>query len=223
MTAMKSDELIEAIRANQPSKVADLLDQDRSLLTARSGNTSAILLAVYHGRPEIARLFVERGAKLSFSEAVALGDRTRAMELLRGDPALLQSYSEDGYPAAGLAIFFRHPELARDLIERGADVNAAARNKQRVAPVHAAASVGDRQSMKLLLERGADPNARQEQGFVPLHSAAGNGDIEMAKLLLEHGADPEARNEAGKTAADIAAEAGKKEVADWLRANRWMR
>ena len=216
---MKSDELIQGIQKGETAKVAALLDGDRSLLQAKSGNVTAILLALYHGHPEIAQLFVQRGAEPSFPEACALGDRKRALDLLKRDPSLLQSYSEDGFPALGLAVFFRHPDLARELIERGADVNAAARNPQRVAPVHSAATVQDHATMRLLLERGADPNARQQLGFTPFHSAASRGDIEMAKLLVEHGADPHARTDDDKDAISIAQKYGKPAFAEWFQAN----
>jgi len=210
------NELMAAIQNGNAARAAEILDQDPSLLTARAGNVSAILLAVYHQHPEIARLFVERGAELTFAEACAVGDERRALELLDRDPSLIDHRSDDGYPPIGFAIFFRHPALARALIERGADVNAAAENAQRVAPVHAAASVGDVETMRLLLDRGADPNARQQAGFTPLHAAAGNGDLEMAKLLVARGADRHARTDDGKDAATIAAERGRGEFVAWL-------
>ncbi len=216
---MKTEELIDAVKGNDAARVAALLDEDRSLLSAKEGPTSAILLALYHGHPAIAQLFVDHGASLTFAEACALGDRERVRQLLEKDPSLLLSYSDDGFPATGLAIFFRHPELARELIKRGADVNAQARNPQRVAPVHAAATVCDRETMKLLLERGADPNARQQMGFTPFHSAASRGDIEMAKLLVAHGADPHARTDDGKNALDIAEKYDQPAFAEWFRAN----
>jgi uncharacterized protein len=214
---VKQEELIEAVKKGDAASVSAILDLDRSLLRAKSDTTSAILLACYHGHPEIGRLFAERGAELTFPEACALGDRTRADALLQRDPKLLQAYSDDGFPPLGLAIFFQHGELARELIERGADVNAAARNAQKVAPVHAAATVRDRQTMKLLLERGADANARQQLGFTPLHSAASRGDVDMAKLLLAHGADPDATTEDGKNAIDIAEKYGQPAFAEWFR------
>src|SRR5947209_9323598 len=106
-----ADELIEAIRTGDAPRVAALLDADRALLSARAGNVSAILFAVYVQHPEIARLFIERGAELDFGEACALGDESRAFELLDRDPSLLERRSADGFPPVGYAIFFRHPSL----------------------------------------------------------------------------------------------------------------
>lgn len=211
-----NDDLITSIQQGNSARVAEILDGDPSLVRARAGDVSAILLAVYTQHPEIARLLVERGAEPTFAEACAIGDETRALALLDGDAALLDRRSDDGFPPLSLAIFFRHPELAHALIERGADVNAPARNAQRVAPLHAAASVGDVATMRLLLDRGADPNARQQLGFVPLHAAAGNGDLDMARLLVARGADRHARTDDGKDAAAIAAERGRGEFVAWL-------
>jgi ankyrin repeat protein len=213
---MKTEELIEAVKAGDEAKVGALLDEDRGLLTAKAGETSAILLALYHGKAGIARLFTDRGAELTFPEAVAVGDEGRVRALLAKDPSLVKSYSADGYPAAGLAIFFCHPALARQLIDAGADINAAARNAQKVAPIHAAAAVRDLDTMRLLLERGANPDARQQEGFTAMHSAGLHGNIEMAKLLIEHGADPNVKTDDGKTAADMAREKNQQVFVEWL-------
>src|SRR6059058_846510 len=85
-----NDDLISAIQQGNAARVAELLDSDPSLLAARANGVSAILLAVYYQHPEIARLFVERGAPLNFAEACAVGDEARALELLSGDPSLLE-------------------------------------------------------------------------------------------------------------------------------------
>jgi uncharacterized protein len=209
-------ELTDAIKSGDAARVAALVDADRSLLNAAENDVTPILLAIYYGKPEIAQLLVDRGAEVSFGEAVALGDEERVRRMLKQDPALLHSRTADGYPAAGLAIFFRHPRLAQWLIEQGADVNAAAENAQKVAPVHAAAAVCDRETMRMLLARGADPNARQQLDFTPLHGAASRGDIEMAKLLLAHGADRNAKAGDGMSVADMARKYGHPAFAEWI-------
>ena len=207
---MKTDELFTAIRNDDAAAVAALLDEDRALLGATSHEITPVLFAVYYGHPDLARLFVERGAQLSPAELAALGDQ-RALD------CDLAGYSQDGFPLLGLAIFFRHPELARAMIERGADVNARARNQAGVMPVHAAASARDAATMRLLLDRGAEVNARQQLGFTPLHGAAGNGDEAMVDLLLARGADAGAKSDDGKSPADVAAEHGHAELAARLR------
>lgn len=224
MTSVDSDRfsagrraLFEAIKAGDAAAVGRLIDGDHSLLEAVENHVSTVMWAVYNGKVEIARLLVNRGKRLTFHEACALGETDLALRMLDSDPSLLQSRSPDGYPAAGLPIFFRHPELARLLIERGADVNAAADNAQRVAPVHAAAAVGDHATMRLLLERGADPNARQQVDYTALHAAATHGDVEMARILLAAGADRHARASDGSTPAEVAVKHGKSEFAEWLR------
>jgi ankyrin repeat protein len=210
-------DFFDAIKAGDAAKAGALLDVDPSLLDERDGNVSPILLALYHGKADLARSFVERGATLSFPEACAVGDLARVRALLDSDPSLLDARSDDGYPALGLAIFFRQPEVARLLIERGADVNAAADNAMRVAPVHAAAGVCDHDTLRLLLERGADANAKQQQDYAPLHTAGARGDRTMAELLLAHGADRTARGSDGLGAAEVADKYGKAEFAAWLR------
>jgi ankyrin repeat protein len=45
--------------------------------------------------------------------------------------------------------------------------------------------------VRLLLERGADPNIRDDgDNAMPLHFAAEKQDLEVIRLLIEHGADP---------------------------------
>ncbi|HVS33724.1 MAG TPA: ankyrin repeat domain-containing protein [Thermoanaerobaculia bacterium] len=212
-------ELFDAIRSGDAAAVHSLLDSDPGLLAGRQNNVSAVMWAIYNGRKEIARLLVQRGADVSFHEACALGDAERVAAMLEADASLLDAKSPDGFPGVGLAIFFGHPGIARLLIERGADVAMPADNAQRVAPVHAAAAACDRETMLLLLERGADPNARQQMDYTALHGAASRGDVEMAKMLIDRGADRAARGSDGKTVAEVAVEHGHPEFAAWLSAN----
>jgi hypothetical protein len=58
---------------------------------------------------------------------------------------------------------------------------------------------------KLLLEKGADVNARNCSDRTALYVVAERGHVDMAKLLLEKGADPNARDCFGRTALQAAA------------------
>jgi ankyrin repeat protein len=56
----------------------------------------------------------------------------------------------------------------------------------------------------LLLEYGADVNARNDTGSTPLHYAASSGCLSLVKLLLKYGGDPRIKNNEGKTPLDVA-------------------
>lgn len=64
----------------------------------------------------------------------------------------------------------------------------------------------------LLLEAGADPNARDALQRSPLHQAALSSSLDSAKLLLAAGADAHYRDAAGHNLADIAKDAHQSRV-----------
>ena len=67
----------------------------------------------------------------------------------------------DGNSALVLAAFSGHGAVARLLLERGADPNAAGAG---YTALHAAALRGDVETVKALLAKGANPNARLTKG-----------------------------------------------------------
>lgn len=110
------------------------------------------------------------------------------------------------------AIRSQHAAM-RTLIGRGAAIN-----RPGWTPLHYAASGGDVPAVKLLLERGAEIDARAPNGNTPLMMAAAFGLIDVADFLLGQGADAAAVNKAGRTAADLALAADRDGLAQRLRA-----
>jgi ankyrin repeat protein len=188
-----------------------------ALQTRNAQGISAVLYALYRGQAEIAKEIMDARPALDVFDAAGVGDTHRLGELLDSDPALVKTYASDGFTALHLAVFFGRHEAARLLLERGADVNAVARNEMRVMPLHSAVAGGHREICELLLQHGAEVNARQHEGWTPLHGAAEHGDDELVDMLLVSGADPTARMDRGQTPADTAAEAGHAELAARLR------
>lgn len=215
--------IIEAIKTGDLARVNELLEADPALAGSRNEmGVSAIMLATYYGRDKIAEVLLERDVALDIFEAAAVGRAERVVEILRLQPELVNHYADDGFTPLGLASFFCRGPVARLLIERGADVNAASKNTQRVAPLHSAVSRRQTMIAEALLAAGANPNARQQAGVTPLHQAAHNGHAEMVRLLLAHGADPHARMDDGRTPLAMAIETGKREVIDLLRGQETM-
>ncbi|WP_165062942.1 ankyrin repeat domain-containing protein [Adlercreutzia sp. ZJ154] len=75
---------------------------------------------------------------------------------------------------------------------------------------------GDIVITHLLLEAGADPNARSLNGLFPLYTAAEHGHINVVKELIEHGADVNQTTPKGCTALLNAAEEGQGDVVVYL-------
>ena len=71
-----------------------------------------------------------------------------------------------------------------------------------------AASTGELEVARLLLERGADVHAKNNNGSTSLIEAASTGELEVARLLLERGADVHTKNNNGSTALTTAKHAG---------------
>lgn len=68
------------------------------------------------------------------------------------------------------------------------------------------------ETLKLLLNNGANLEVRDQIGRTPLLWAATNGNVELARVLLENHADVTATNNRGRTALHLAAESSHKEL-----------
>ena len=139
-------------------------------------------------------------------------------ELYRGKTEEAERLLPDqpnGFEAAAFGL----TDLLRELLDREAAL-ATAFSGDGFTALHLAAFLGHSDTVALLLDRGADPNAvaRSEQiGPVqPLHSAAATRQLECARLLIAHGADVNARQAGGYTPLHEAAGNGDIELARLL-------
>ena len=97
--------------------------------------------------------------------------------------------------------------------------NAVARNFDSATPLHFASRGRDNRGApsfpnvaRLLVEHGADVNARMDANFTPMHEAARNGRVESIRALLELGADINARKNDDATLLHEAAAGGSVEA-----------
>ncbi|MYL06366.1 MAG: ankyrin repeat domain-containing protein, partial [Gemmatimonadales bacterium] len=127
------------------------------------------------------------------ADAAMTGDLASVRALL-SDGADVNAPQGDGMTALHWAARAANADLARLLLEAGADVDAATRIGA-YTPLHLASEVGGGEVVGLLLEAGAAQTATTADvgGATPLHLAAGAGEADAVRLLLAHGGDADVR------------------------------
>jgi ankyrin repeat protein len=161
-----------------------------------SRDITPLYFAVLMGNTDIAKLLIDAGANVDINfEGVNL---LHIAGLYAGNKAVTEL-----------------------LIANGLDVNAksiASGETKDATPLHAAAGKGNIEVAEVLINNGAELEAKLSQNKnTPLHLAVRNNQEAMVILLIAKGADVNAVTEYGETPLDLGVSKGHDEMVDLLR------
>lgn len=147
-------------------------------VTNKHGMT-ALIIAIWNARPvEVARFLISRGVDLSIRQP-----------------------SSD-WRALTYAAVNGHREHLELLLASGDQLDPNGRDWKALMYAIQYRSID---TAEILLQHGADVNARDDEGLTPLMRAARNNDQQALEMLLRYGADPRLAANDGNTALHFAA------------------
>ena len=166
-TTSFASELIDSTRSGDLETVASLITDGSDLNEATGDGMTAVHWAAQLGHVSILESLLDAGAEVNPTTRIG------------------------SYTPLHLASSQATSEIVRTLLEGGADVSATTTNSFATALHLAAQEVGGAESVEVLLEYSADPNAKEgSAGQTPLMFAAARNRVESVELLLDAGADP---------------------------------
>jgi len=225
-----------AVESNRPEIVFLLIEHgaDVSGSNREYGDWSPLLIAANARRHELARTFIERGARVGLAEALALADDARLDAILDADPRVANETSPGGATplhfartlhavdrllALGVPADRRNAwgisaagALSR-LGEAGAPLVARLVERGAMVGAPELARLGDREALERMLAAGGAAAVRSP---TTLLAAAESGHPALARWLIGAGCDVNGRGLQGETPLHVAAWAGDLEMARLL-------
>ncbi len=175
----------------------------------------ALLHAIWADQPDIAEALLAAGAdpNEALDAAVRCG-RVRITQLLLGYGADPDGRGRDTMTPLLTAAAYNHEMVVLEIkaVQPPRERTTHEEDQEpELEPDHQA------KIARLLLDAGANPNARGPGGDTALHEAADWGQLEVVRVLLEHGADPNTLNDSGWSVLDTALARRYSDMAELLR------
>jgi ankyrin repeat protein len=224
------------------ARVKSLIEEGANVNAENLKGDAPIDIAMMSNRKDVVELLIEKGAELSMHVAAYLGDIDKVKSFIETGTSVNVELGRGGRTPLYLAVKNKHKDVAKLLIDKGADVSsihllyyaswygyrdfvelfiqkgADANSKNwGESPSHYAVWGGHADILELLLAHGADPDVKDRWAWSLLHHTAGSGSTDMTRLLLDNGADVNAKTDkGGETPLHGAVEKGHAAVAKLL-------
>lgn len=152
-------------------------------------------------------------SKSKFMDYVRSGNIAMVKEVLKVYPDVVNPESETDWAPLIIALQMNKTEIAKLLIENGADVNTSS----EPTPLYTAIMSGNSEVALLLIEKGAAIHFANADGWTALHAASYQGKEDVVKKLIEKGAVVNLMTNQGETALSLANKQGKTSVVELLK------
>ncbi|MGL5029329.1 MAG: ankyrin repeat domain-containing protein [Wolbachia pipientis] len=222
------EKLLTAVQNGNLNKVKDLTNQNANVNTRDKYSWTPLHWAAYKGHLEVAEFLVKKGADINAASENLYGSRPihiaiennnkNIIEFLLSKEVGVNDTDKQGYTPLHYAAWRGRLEVAKFLIEKGADINAADTSTTGKKPIHVAAENNSESVIEFLLEKGVSVDEADKNGWTPLHYAARFGQPEVAKFLIEKGADINVADAsiAGKRPIHVATEENNKDIIEFF-------
>ena len=206
--------LIVACSKRYPCIVTELIKRKASINFANKKGNRALSFVCQMGPVKTMEFLIANGAETEFFNVN--GDTPLLIACRNGQcevaKLLLQYYNKDfilfrakidGFDALFASVEKNRFDCVKVILENGVDVNEKTdANNEIIAestPLHLAAYYGRYESAKVLLEFGADTNARDVNNMTPLHLAVMRNHVKIVELLISFNANTSVFDKIGNT------------------------
>ena len=184
---------------------------------------TALHFAVQEGHDDVVEVLIDAGADIDartsegcthLHYACGGGKLAIVKVLVKAGADVCATYSE-GTTCVMSAVHDRHTETVRYLVSLP-DVDVNHEENDSFTALHFAVQEGHHDVVEVLIDAGADIEAKSSEGCAPLHYACGDGKLAIVKLLVKAGADVCATDDQGSTCLNVASGNGHTETVRYL-------